>query len=174
VLCTYLGNCAFQTIFAPNLFFLLQINHKPLEWLTIVSNANGKRRRWISMLQDFHFKTIHHLGNKHFNVDALSKNPMFVLDENEDFQVEVLNQVVFVSKNATKDGIQFMTNNFKFHEIPNLFTLSKVTDDLLLETIKEKDLVMESHELWLLEDSLLNCFPFVQKERLLQLIMNKW
>jgi hypothetical protein len=29
---------------------------------------------------------------------------MFVSDENEDFQVEILNQVVFVSKNATKDG----------------------------------------------------------------------
>jgi len=72
---------------------------------------------------------------------------MFVSDENEDFHVEILNQVVFVSKNATKDGIQFMTNNFEFHEMPNLFTLSKVTDDILLEITKEKDLVMKSHEL---------------------------
>jgi hypothetical protein len=84
VLCTYLGNYAFQTIFAPSIF-LLQTNYKPLEWLMIVSSANGKRGRWISMLQDFHFKTIHRLGNKNFNVDALSRNLMFVLDENEDF-----------------------------------------------------------------------------------------
>ncbi len=128
-------------------FFLLPIDHEPLEWLMIVCDVNEKRGRWISMLQDFHFKIVHHPGNKHFNVDALNKNPMFVSNENEDFQGEVLNQVVFVSKNAMKDGIQFMINNSKFHEMPNLFTLSKVTDDLLLETTKEKYLVMKCHEL---------------------------
>jgi hypothetical protein len=99
------------------------------------------------MLKDFHFKTVHHPDNKHFNVDALNINLLFVSDENEDFQVEVLNQMVFVSKNATKDGIQFMTSNFEFHEMPNLFTLLKVTNDLLLETKKKEDLVMKSHEL---------------------------
>jgi len=129
----------------------------------IVSNANGKRGRWIFMLQDFHFKIVHHLGNKHLNVDALSKNPMFVLDENEDFQVEVLNKVVFVSKNATKNGIQFMTSNFEFHEMPNFFTLSKVMNDLLLEITKEKNLVMKSHEL-ALGGLTFELFPFVQKK----------
>jgi hypothetical protein len=55
--------------------------------------------------------------------------------------------MAFVSKNATKDGIQFMTSNFEFHEMPNLFALSKVTNDLLLEITKENDLVMKSHVL---------------------------
>jgi len=54
--------------------------------------------------------------------------------------------VVFASKNATKDGIQFMIGNFEFHEMPNLFTLSKLMDDLLLETTKEKDLIIKNHE----------------------------
>jgi hypothetical protein len=30
--------------------FILQIDHKPLEWLAIVSNAHGRRHRWIDML----------------------------------------------------------------------------------------------------------------------------
>jgi hypothetical protein len=36
------------------------------------------------MLQDFHFKIVHRLGNKHSNVDALSINLVFVSDDNED------------------------------------------------------------------------------------------
>jgi hypothetical protein len=39
--------------------FLLGTNHKPLEWLTIVSYAQCLRGRWIAMLQDFQFKIIH-------------------------------------------------------------------------------------------------------------------
>jgi hypothetical protein len=62
-------------------FFLLKTNHKPLEWLTIVCDANGRRGRWISMLQDFHFKILHCLGNKHANVGALSSNLIFISDE---------------------------------------------------------------------------------------------
>jgi hypothetical protein len=53
----------------------------------IVFNVNGKRGRWIFMLQDFHFKSVHHLGNNDFNVDALKKNPVFISNENEDFHV---------------------------------------------------------------------------------------
>jgi hypothetical protein len=37
------------------------------------------------MLQDFHFKIVHRLGNKHSNVDALSRNPVFVSNEEKDF-----------------------------------------------------------------------------------------
>jgi hypothetical protein len=39
--------------------FLLQTNHKPLEWLATVSDAYGRRGCWIVMLQDFQFKIIH-------------------------------------------------------------------------------------------------------------------
>jgi len=49
VLHTCLGNNAFSTI--PSLdFFMLKIDHKPLEWLTMVLDAYGHRGRWISML----------------------------------------------------------------------------------------------------------------------------
>jgi hypothetical protein len=47
-----------------------------LEWLATISDAYGWRGRWISMRQDFHFKIIHRVGDKHANVDALSKNPV--------------------------------------------------------------------------------------------------
>jgi hypothetical protein len=54
--------------------FLLRTNHKLLEWLAIVSDAHGRRGRWIDMLQDFSFKIMHRPGMKHTNVDALSRN----------------------------------------------------------------------------------------------------
>ncbi len=36
--------------------FLLRTDHKPLEWLATVSNAYGRRGRWIVMLHDFQFR----------------------------------------------------------------------------------------------------------------------
>jgi hypothetical protein len=45
--------------------------------------AYGKRGRWINMLQDFSFKTIHYVGSKHSNVDALSRSPIGNVDENK-------------------------------------------------------------------------------------------
>ncbi len=39
--------------------FILRTDHKPLEWLAIVSDAQGKKGRWIDMLQDFGFKILH-------------------------------------------------------------------------------------------------------------------
>jgi hypothetical protein len=38
--------------------FTLRTDHKPLEWLATVSDANGRRGRWIDMLQDFNFPTL--------------------------------------------------------------------------------------------------------------------
>ncbi len=52
--------------------FTLRTDHKPLEWLVTVSDANGRRGRWIDLLQDFSFKILHRPGMKHTNVDALS------------------------------------------------------------------------------------------------------
>jgi hypothetical protein len=51
---------------------MLRTYHKPLEWLAIVSDAYGRRGRWITMLRDFQFKIIHQVGSKHLNVDVLS------------------------------------------------------------------------------------------------------
>jgi hypothetical protein len=52
--------------------FTLRTDHKPLEWLAIVSDAHGRRGRWIDMLQDFSFKIVHRPGMRHANADALS------------------------------------------------------------------------------------------------------
>jgi len=56
--------------------FTLKIDHKSLEWLVTISDARGRRGRWIDMLQDFNFKILHKPGLKHANVDALSRNPV--------------------------------------------------------------------------------------------------
>jgi hypothetical protein len=44
------------------------------------------------MLQDFQFKIIHHAGSRHLNVDALSRNLVGFLEEDEDFGSDVLEQ----------------------------------------------------------------------------------
>jgi hypothetical protein len=69
--------------------FLLWIDHKPLEWLTIVSNAHGRKGKWIDMLQDFSFKIVHQLGLRHANVDALSRNPIKPATNDDDFSEEI-------------------------------------------------------------------------------------
>jgi hypothetical protein len=67
----------------------LRIDHKPLEWLAIVSDANGRRGHWIDMLQDFNFKILHRPGLKHTNVDVLSRNPVSVAADDDDFSGEI-------------------------------------------------------------------------------------
>jgi hypothetical protein len=69
--------------------FTLRTDHKPLEWLATVSDANGRRGRWIDMLQDFDFKIVHRAGSKHANADALSRNPVEQAADDEDFRQEI-------------------------------------------------------------------------------------
>jgi hypothetical protein len=69
--------------------FILRTDHKPLEWLVTVSDAHGRRGRWIDMLQDFSFKILHRPGMKHTNVDALSRNPVGEAKDDDDFSEEI-------------------------------------------------------------------------------------
>jgi hypothetical protein len=39
--------------------FTLRTDHKPFEWLATMSDASGRRGRWIHLLQDFDFKIVH-------------------------------------------------------------------------------------------------------------------
>jgi hypothetical protein len=54
-----------------------------------VSDVNGRRGRWIDLLQDFSFKILHRPGMKHTNVDALSRNPVGKAQDNDDFCKEI-------------------------------------------------------------------------------------
>jgi hypothetical protein len=69
--------------------FVLRTDHKPLEWLATVSDAHGRRGRWIDMLQDFSFKIVHRPGMKHVNVDALSRNLVGDAKDDDDFSEEI-------------------------------------------------------------------------------------
>jgi hypothetical protein len=69
--------------------FTPRTDHKPLEWLAMVSDASGRRGRWIHLLQDFDFKIVHRPGLRHTNVDALSKNPVGKASEDDDFNREI-------------------------------------------------------------------------------------
>jgi hypothetical protein len=65
--------------------FILRTDHKPLEWLATVSDAHGRRGRWVGLLQDFSFKIMHRPGLKHANADALSRNPVGSATDDDDF-----------------------------------------------------------------------------------------
>jgi hypothetical protein len=54
-----------------------------------VSDANGRRGRWIDLLQDYSFKIVHRPGMRHANVDALSRNPVGQAMDDEDFHQEI-------------------------------------------------------------------------------------
>ncbi len=69
--------------------FILCTDHKPLEWLATVSDANGMRGRWVDMLQDFSFKIIHRPRLRHMNVDALSRNLVGSATDDDDFSEEI-------------------------------------------------------------------------------------
>jgi hypothetical protein len=69
--------------------FTLRMDHKPLEWLATVSDAHGRRGRWIDMLQDYNFKIVHRPGMRHANADALSRNPVGQVMDDEDFHQEI-------------------------------------------------------------------------------------
>ncbi len=88
-----------------------------MEWFIIVFDANKRP----SMLHDFHFKIVHRLGSKQFNVDALNKNSMFVYEDNEDFQVEMSDHMMSSFNNVMENDVRFVTNNTKFPEIPYQF-----------------------------------------------------
>jgi len=69
--------------------FTLRTDHKPLEWLATVSDAHGRRGRWIDMLQDFSFKIVHRPGIRHANANALTRNPVGQVVDDDDFYQEI-------------------------------------------------------------------------------------
>jgi hypothetical protein len=54
-----------------------------------MSDAHGRRGRWIDMLQDFSFKIIHRPGLRHTNVDALSRNLVGLATDDDDFSEKI-------------------------------------------------------------------------------------
>jgi hypothetical protein len=64
-------------------YFMLLVDHKPLEWLVIMLDVNNRMGKWIDTLHDFNFKIIHKVRSKHTNVDALNRNMVDVVEEDE-------------------------------------------------------------------------------------------
>jgi hypothetical protein len=56
--------------------FKLQTDHNPLVWLNQVKNKNRKLLGWsLTGLQEYDIELEHKCGEKHVNVDALSRMP---------------------------------------------------------------------------------------------------
>jgi hypothetical protein len=96
-----------------------------LEWLVIISDAYGRTRSWIAMLQDFQLKIIHHARSKHLNVDALSRNPVGFLEKDEDFGNDVL-------EHEDQLGIRPLPtkNNATNEANINMFTLQHIEQEV--------------------------------------------
>jgi len=86
--------------------FILRTDHKPLEWLATISDAHGRRGRWVDMLQDFNFKIIHRPGLRHTNVDALSRNPVGPAADDDDFSEEI-QDIASTRTNASRGDEEF-------------------------------------------------------------------
>jgi len=84
--------------------FILRTDHKPFEWLATVSDAHGRRGRWIDMLQDFNFKILHRLGLRHANADALSRNPVGQATDDDDFGEEIQDVGSSPTDTSKKEG----------------------------------------------------------------------
>jgi len=54
-----------------------------------VSDANGRKGRWVDMLQDFSFKIIHQPRLRHTSIDVLSRNPVGPTADDDDFNEEI-------------------------------------------------------------------------------------
>jgi hypothetical protein len=93
---------------------------------------------------------------------------VFIFEDNEDFQVEILDQIMSSSNSVMEKGVRFVNDNIEFLEIPNLFTLSEVMYDMLLQTLREKNPVIQSWELVL--GRVNSKLPFVCVERKLTTI----
>jgi hypothetical protein len=87
--------------------FVLRTDHKPLEWLATVSNAHGKRGRWVDMLQDFSFKIIHRPRLRHTNVNALSRNLVGTTTDDDDFSEEI-QDIASTQTDASRGGEEFL------------------------------------------------------------------
>ncbi len=87
--------------------FILRTDHKSLEWLATVSDANGRRGRWVDMLQDFNVKIIHRPGLRYTNIDALSRNPVGPVADDDDFSEEI-QDIASTRTDASKGDEEFL------------------------------------------------------------------
>ena len=59
-------------------YFLLETNHKPLEWLNTAKSSKSRSQqleRWSLDLRAFQFSIVHRPGSTNQPADALSRNP---------------------------------------------------------------------------------------------------
>ena len=62
--------------FRPYLYgteFLVRSDHSSLQWIFNFWEPEGQLARWLQVLGQYHFRVLHRPGNKHLNVDGLSR-----------------------------------------------------------------------------------------------------
>ena len=82
-LAVVLGIKAFETYLLGKPF-VIQTDHRALQWLQQFKHKNGRLTRWSLALQPYTFTVTHRKGRENTNVNALSRipqNPCFALQK---------------------------------------------------------------------------------------------
>jgi hypothetical protein len=102
--------------------FTVYTDHHSLVWLMTYKDASPRLLRWALQLQDFRFKIIYRPGSQNQNADALSRNPVLLINADNE-----------MSKAQRQDpSLEFF---FKDLKKPNSVFFLK--DDVLYRRLKE-------------------------------------
>jgi len=96
-----------------HIHFILPMDHKPLEWLVIVSEAHGRRGCLVNMFQDFSLSRSSTWQEANTRTDTSSRNLVGMPEEDEDFQVEVPDMKVMTFFLCSRKG-----RRMERHEMP--------------------------------------------------------
>lgn len=95
------------THFKPYLYgkrFTIQTDHKPLQWLFSMKNANTRLMKWIFYLTEFEFDIKHIEGKTNYVADALSRvkiNESNAIDLENEMEIDILESLEQNSQEPT-------------------------------------------------------------------------
>jgi hypothetical protein len=93
--------------------FILRMDHKPLEWLVIVSDAHCRRGCLVNMLQHFSLSRSSTWQEANTHTDTSSRNLVGMPEEDEDLQVEIPDMKVMTFFLCSRKG-----RRMEWHEMP--------------------------------------------------------
>lgn len=114
--------------FRPYLFgkkFFIITDHKPLTWLFNCKDPSSKLVRWRLKLEEYEYEIKYKPGRINSNVDALSRNPVLAIQENNETYDTF---VKYHYENDTIPDIPLIKDDL-FSKFPNALIFSKDLDE---------------------------------------------
>lgn len=88
--------------FRPYVFgrrFLIETDHKPLQWLFSLKEPNSRLFRWKIKLSEYDYEIRYKKGAKNGNADALSRIEVNLVDDHEEQQIQTSKSPLNIFKN---------------------------------------------------------------------------